>query len=235
MISPAMGITDPSKYEAWYQTRRGRWIAHVEFGLLRRMIDPKAGTSVLDIGCGTGHFSRMFAEGGCRVTGIDTDLAALDFAEKQGGGVKYVSGSAAELPFPPKSFDYCTAVTSLCFVENPASAVSEMLRVSRKVVLLGLLNRHSLLYRDKGGRGSYQGARWDGASDVRKWIDKVEQEYRVSEVVFKSALFLHSASPVARVVERVLPNNLLFGGFLAVKIALCEGGQYCRRHETGDA
>lgn len=36
--------------------------------------------SVLDVGCNTGHFSRMAAETGARVVGIDYDLPALDEA-----------------------------------------------------------------------------------------------------------------------------------------------------------
>jgi len=60
-------------------------------------------------------------------------------------------------------------MTSLCFVANPEQALAEMWRVSRKAVVLGLLNRHSLLYYVGRNRKGYQAARWGELKPVRKW------------------------------------------------------------------
>ena len=46
-----------------------------------------------------------------------------------------------------------------------------MWRVSRKGVVLGLLNQRSLLYRQKRGVGGYKGARWDTLEEVGQWIE----------------------------------------------------------------
>ena len=62
----------PAEYEAWYHTARGAWIAGLEFSLLTRLLRPTAGESLLDAGCGTGHFSRRFRQAGLEVTGIDS-------------------------------------------------------------------------------------------------------------------------------------------------------------------
>ncbi|MHB1141967.1 MAG: class I SAM-dependent methyltransferase [Sulfuricaulis sp.] len=88
---------NPREYEAWYQTARGRWIASREFELMRRLMNPPAGATLLDVGCGTGHFSRRFAAVGTRVTGLDPDAAMLDYARELGGGVNYLRGAATEL------------------------------------------------------------------------------------------------------------------------------------------
>jgi 2-polyprenyl-3-methyl-5-hydroxy-6-metoxy-1,4-benzoquinol methylase len=73
--------------EAWYHTRRGQWIGDREFNLLQNLLSPEAGASLLDVGCGAGHFSRRFARVGFSVTGIDPDFAALKFARVQGDDI----------------------------------------------------------------------------------------------------------------------------------------------------
>lgn len=81
--------TDPASYEAWYHTSRGRWIGDIEFDLLLRLIRPAPGESLLDVGCGTGHFSRRFAQRDLSVAGIDPDSNAIEFAKLQAGDVTY--------------------------------------------------------------------------------------------------------------------------------------------------
>lgn len=203
----------PDEYEAWYETARGRWIAGSEFDLMMRLMKPPAGATLLDVGCGTGHFSRRFAAAGLHVTGLDPDAAMLDYARRLGGGVDYVRGTGAVLPFDDNAYDHATAVTSLCFIADPEQALREMWRVSRRAVLLGLLNRRSLLYRQKHGHGAYRGARWDTAAEVRRWTRRLEP---VPQITVRSAIFLPSGGALARVAEATLPGVLPWGGFLAV-------------------
>lgn len=208
-------ITEPAAYEAWYHTPRGRWIGDREFVLLRSLLRPQAGASLLDVGCGTGYFSRRFARIGLSVTGIDPDPAALTFAGMQGTDIRYVQGTSLELPIPDNAFDYTIAVTSLCFIDDPEQALREMWRVSRRALTLGLLNRHSLLYRRKYGRGSYLGARWDTAGEVLKdWVPALAPAPR--GIVARSAVFLPQGTRMAQWSEQWLPGILPWGGFLAV-------------------
>jgi SAM-dependent methyltransferase len=166
------------------------------------------------VGCGTGYFSRRFAAGALHVTGIDPDQATIDFARRQdAGAVTDLSGSANVLPFPDKSFDYAVANTSRCFVADPASALRELWRVIRRAAVLGLLNRQSRLYREKQGRGGYTGARWDTASDVRRWVAEPECVPHL-----RYGIFLPSGSRLSRLIERVMPPQVPWGGFLAVAV-----------------
>jgi SAM-dependent methyltransferase len=207
----------PADYEAWYRTPRGAWIAQREFDLLWRLLPMQPGATLLDVGSGTGHFARRYAAAGLRVTGLDPDAAALAYARSLGGGIDYRAGDAQALPFPDASFDYCAAVTSLCFVPDPARALAEMWRVARRGVVLGLLHRRSLLYRQKTGRGSYSGARWDDAAAVRAWTAALDPAPAAINPGY--AIFLPDGGTLARLTEGLAPRWLPWGSFLAVGLA----------------
>ena len=208
-------ITDPATYEAWYHTPRGRWIGDREFILLRNLSGTEAGDSLLDAGCGTGYFSRRFARLGLAVSGIDLDLETLKFARTQGEAVHYMQGNALALPFSDNAFDRTIAVTSLCFINDPLPVLRELWRVTRHVLVLGLLNRHSLLHWKKQGQGSYRGARWDTTGEVLKqWIPALSPA--PGEMVLRSAIFLPQGTGMAQWSEQRLPATLPWGGFLAV-------------------
>lgn len=209
-----MSIGDPERYEAWYQTPRGAWIAETEFALLTRLVQPAKGSSLLDVGSGTGYFTRKFAQHGLRVTGVDPDENVTRHAAGLGGNVSYVDGSVASLPFGEAAFDYCAAVTSLCFVNDVHGALAEMWRVSRHGIVLGLLNRHSLLYRHKHNQGGYRGARWDRWSEVKKWLPVLKP--RPAVVRYGTAVYFTNGGKWARVIERFIPWTSPWGGFLAV-------------------
>lgn len=204
---------NPGEYEAWYEMARGRWIAGREFDLMMRLVNPLAGATLLDVGCGTGHFSRRFAAAGLRVAGLDPDPAMLEYARGLSGGVDYLRGTATALPLADRSYDYVAAVTSLCFIADAPRALRELWRVARRAVLLGLLNRRSLLHRQKHDHGGYRGARWDTPTDVRRWARRLEPTPRVT---VRSAIFLPGGGALARAVEPVIPDALPWGAFLAV-------------------
>lgn len=207
---------DPAQYDAWYATPRGAWIGDIEYRLLRRLIAPRAAASILDIGCGTGYFSRRFARDGHAVVGVDHDPAMIDFARAHAAaGERYEAADALALPFGDGSFDYCVSVTALCFMRDERRALEEMVRIARHGVALGLLNRTSLLYWQKGrhgGSGAYRGAHWHSVEEVRALL----AELPLVDSMILSAVFLPSGSPGARALEGLLPGALLCGGFLAV-------------------
>jgi SAM-dependent methyltransferase len=206
----------PEQYDAWYDTPRGRWIGSAEYGLVRSLLDLQPGEDVLDVGCGTGWFTRRVAADGAQVVGLDRDAEALAFARQHSAaGMGYVHGDATELPFADAAFDAVLSVTALCFVEQWPRALAEIVRVSRRRFVLGLLNRRSLLWLGKGrhgGSGAYQGAHWH----TRAEMESALRALPVRNVRYRYGIFLPSGSGVAHALERALPSWLPLGSLLAI-------------------
>jgi len=204
---------DPSLYDAWYHTNKGKWIGNIEFTLLMKLLRPLARQSLLDVGCGTGYFSQRFSDIGLRVTGIDQDMAMLQVAKSKNTKVNYIQASAYRLPFDNMTFDYCSAITSLCFIHEPQAVLKEMWRVSRKGIILGLLNRSSLLHLLKRNSQGYKGARWDTPREIREWCKKITANPQIS---IHTAVWCPIDNSICRLVENILPDKFNYGGFIAL-------------------
>ena len=153
MVNPFTNPALVSGYESWYQTT-GRRADRLEKALLGRLLAgfPQART-LLEVGCGTGHFSRWFAGQGVRVVGLDRSLPMMAEAIRR-GAPSCLHGDALALPFADDTFDLVVLVTTLEFLHDPDQALAEAFRVARQGLILGVLNRHSLLGRQlrvKGG------------------------------------------------------------------------------------
>lgn len=132
------------RYEAWY-AGPGQRADLLEKRLLGKLLgDFPEATTALDVGCGTGHFTRWLAAGGLQTFGLDLSHAMLEEAGRL-GSPPCVQGDALALPFADRAVDVVVMVTTLEFVADPAQALAEAARVARQGILLGVLNRWSAL------------------------------------------------------------------------------------------
>lgn len=204
----------PADYDAWYRTARGRWIGETEYALAARGLAAQPGDSLLDIGCGTGWFTRRAAADGLVTTGLDPNPEWLDYARNcSSPALSWVEGDARDLPFVDACFDHVLSIAALCFVDDERRAVTEAVRVTRRRFALGWLNRTSLLYWQRGrhgGSGAYRGARWHTAREVREMFAGLP----VKNLTLRSAIFLPSGSGFAVRLERGVPSMLPWGGLL---------------------
>lgn len=205
----------PAAYDAWYDSPRGRWIGEVEFALLRRHLgtDRAAGASLLDVGCGTGWFTRRLVAAGFAATGLDVDASMLAFARAHSPPeIDWLRADATRLPFADRAFDTVVSVTALCFVADVPRALAEMVRVARRRVVVGVLNRHSLLGRALRGRGSggYQGAHWHSRAELVRQMATLP----VRDLAVGSAVLLPAGDALARAVERLVPAVTPWGALL---------------------
>lgn len=141
----AFGAEVAAAYDRWLETPAGALAERLQHRLLLRLLDPKWGESVLDVGCGTGETLRRLSDAGLRVTGLDGSEAMLAVARRKLGSVPLFAGDATSLPFDDASFDAAILNTTLEFVDDPLAAIREVTRIARRRVYVGVLNRWSLL------------------------------------------------------------------------------------------
>ncbi|MGD9893099.1 MAG: methyltransferase domain-containing protein [Dehalococcoidia bacterium] len=98
----------------------------------------RPGMSVLDVGCGTGletvRLARLVAPSG-HVTGVDLSDDLLAEARRRASGlglpIDYRQGNAEQLPLPDHAFDIARAERLLLYLDDPAKAVAELVRVTK--------------------------------------------------------------------------------------------------------
>lgn len=202
-------------YEAWYETPPGQRAGAQEKAVLQRLLQhfPEA-HSVLEVGAGTGHFTRWFRAEGLAAVGLDLSKAMLTQAEKL-NSVTLVHGDACQLPFAQSAFDLVAFITTLEFLTCPRKALSEGLRVARQGLFLGVLNRCSPLGIQRRLEGLFQPSIYNKAHfySVRElqrllWSLTGEQAH----IVWGTTLLL-SGWPMPT-------TNQSWGGFIAMALLM---------------
>ena len=132
-------------YEQWLNKSQTKKAFELEAGLMRDLLQPMHGETILDIGCGAGACLKAFLDMGLQVTGLDPSTYMLDIAlEKIGERADLYRGYAEDLPFDDNSFSYASFFTTLEFVEDPVKALEEAFRVAKDRVFIGVLNRYAI-------------------------------------------------------------------------------------------
>ncbi len=198
-----------ARYEEWY-AGPGRRADALEKRLLQKLLVPRA-QAILDIGSGTGHFTRWFRELGLLVVGVDRSEAMLSEAARRNGAT-YVRGDAGALPFADRSFDVVALITTLEFVSDPARALAEAGRVARCGLLLGVLNRHSLLAvrHRRSGKPLWKSARFFTPGDLQRLVRQAIGN-RATSIRWRTTLW-----PLRLPIDLPLP----WGGFIGMMVRL---------------
>jgi ubiquinone/menaquinone biosynthesis C-methylase UbiE len=132
-------------YDQWQHSSEGMLLDQLSTELIIRLLKPKKGERVLDIGCGTGNHLLFFYRIGLDVTGLDASPYMLDIARSRLGHKACLKrGKAEDLPFEDNEFDITTLIFTLEFLDDPLPALQEAGRVTRDRIFLGVLNSLSM-------------------------------------------------------------------------------------------
>ena len=106
-------------FEHYYQNRRRVKIL--------KTLERIGGSNLLDVGCGDGYYLDQAKNMGYVVAGVDTEPSNHPYV---------FQGCAEELPFADKSFDVVMCNRTLEYVDHPGLVVAELVRVSRKHIII---------------------------------------------------------------------------------------------------
>jgi len=161
-------------YDRWYETADGKAHDRQQKAAVVRVLPLPLvhDARLLDIGCGTGHWSRFFASLGFGVAGVDISLPMIEQTRARAGSRgPFGVADACSLPFGDDVFDVVAAMTVVEFVPDAEAVVAEMFRCVRKdgAVLIGTLNRLAPLNRNRvaAGKEPYASARLFSPTELR--------------------------------------------------------------------
>lgn len=185
------------------------------------MVNPRAGESLLVVGCGAGDFVRIFQQKKCQVTGLDDSAKLLAQARRKlSSQCELVEGDAEELPFSDNEFDVTALIFRPGMMSEPSKAITEAVRVSRKRVFIGFYNRHSFVGTEQAireflGIPDESAMRFFGIGEMKLIVSQISGNSRIR---WGSALCL--PGPISRLfseLEELLPikNNPL-GAFAGI-------------------
>ena len=198
-------------WEERYQKRsfKARQAALVECLQARDLV----GSSWLDAGCGTGTLSRLLAERGCKVLGVD---AAIEMVEAAGQLVRGESvqlkfervETIARLPMASQSCDGVLCSSVLEYVADVDACLREFARVLRPagLLLVSVPNRHSIVRLTQIGChrvGKWMGQSWFSFLDYSHNQYSADQfERRLAASGFCSEKVVAFGSPLPKWVQR---------------------------------
>lgn len=143
-------------YDRWYETPVGATVDRMEKRAFLKLLDPKPGETLLEVGSGTGHWSLWFRSLGLGVMGLEISpgmvaVARRKMAKKGWKGIRLVRGDGRQLPFREASFDMVTAIAALEFIPEYPRVLDEMWRCTRcgGRMVIGVLNLRSFFARPR--------------------------------------------------------------------------------------
>ncbi len=105
---------------------------------LRNAIGLGEGKMAIDLGAGTGKFSKLLLATGAKVVAVDPVVPMLDRLRRDVPGVEAVVGNAEHIPLAAESADAVLCAQSFHWFATPA-AVAEIRRVLKPGGVLGLI------------------------------------------------------------------------------------------------
>ena len=115
-------------------------------------LEPLAGRSLLDAGCGGGRYAIPAAKAGAtRVLGLDFSEPMLELgrrtaaADGVGAACEFVNGDLLTYPIAEKSFDYAIAIGFFDYQADALAALRALVRAARRRVFVSLPKRWHVL------------------------------------------------------------------------------------------
>jgi SAM-dependent methyltransferase len=189
----------------------------------------RAGSRVLDVGCGPGALTAELARrtDASRVAAVDPVAHFVESCRARVPGADVRQAPAEQLPFTDGSFDAALSQLVLTFMRDADAALGEMRRVVRpggivaacmwapgeQMQLLGLFEQAATRFGSAGGDGGGEGSRYRRREELEGLFDRagleqveaellsVESRYASSDELWES--FRSAPGPVGALFARL--------------------------------
>jgi ubiquinone/menaquinone biosynthesis C-methylase UbiE len=214
-----------NNYDSWYDSDKGRMYDRLEKKAISRYLPLSTkDKKLLEVGCGTGHWSQFFSEHGFEVTGVDVSERMIDIAKSKNiSNASFQVADGHSLPFADDTFNVTAAITTLEFVHNAKTVVREMVRCTHKregLLIIGVLNALARFNRKRqqDPESLYAKARLFSPSQLKQFLEPFGKLV-IDTVGFvpNQKLFLPLA-PLIDTFGRIL--NIPYGVFITAKVKL---------------
>jgi ubiquinone/menaquinone biosynthesis C-methylase UbiE len=167
-------------YDRYYETEEGRIVDALEKEIIRSFLEMTSGGKMLEVGCGTGHWTKYFLDSKkfSEIIAIDSSEAMLEIAQRKIlDKVCFELANAEKLPFNNNKFDVVVAITVMEFVNDIPLAFDEIYRVLRTggCFIGGFLNQNSVLGEHKDKSEIFRTAHFFTEIELRSYLDRFGQ------------------------------------------------------------
>ena len=198
-------------YDHWYDTAEGAMYDRLEKQAVRELLLKNThGEKLLDVGCGTGHWSQFFRELGFTVTGVDISPEMIRVADgKNINRASFKIADAHHLLFEDGMFDVSVAITTLEFVRNPAGVIHEMARCTKHSngkLIFGVLNYCASINRKRKMKNNqpYSNAQFFTPRQLRNMLNPYGEPKVFSTAFVPSTNYLLFLAPIFNKIGRLL-------------------------------
>lgn len=143
---------DAARFDAIYEDRKGafarfmddvwRGVVRRRYELVLRRLEPLAGKSVLDVGCGSGRYCLAYAQrGASRVVGVDFAAAMIELARQHAQSLGVADRCEFRVGSFPEAvsdgpFDASTAMGFFDYVAAPVPIIARMRELTRSTMIM---------------------------------------------------------------------------------------------------
>ncbi|MFW5821553.1 MAG: class I SAM-dependent methyltransferase [Bacteroidota bacterium] len=175
-----MNIFQKSKiaeeYDAYYLSDFGKQVDKIEKEMISGLLKNIPRGEMIDVGCGTGHWTEFFVDKGFKVKGIDASTAMLNIARNKKINADFLQADSEDLPFEDESQHFVASIAMLEFVENREKVIDEIYRILKKGgrFILGALNADSVPGRNKDEDEVFKHARFWKKDEIDPMFSRFE-------------------------------------------------------------
>jgi ubiquinone/menaquinone biosynthesis C-methylase UbiE len=175
-----------NKYDLYYQTEIGNNVNQIEEKLVTDLLKDIPRTKMLELGCGTGHWTNFFVNKGYKVTATDISDAMLQIAKQKNLNADFIKADSSKIPFEDNSFDIISSITMLEFVEDQDKVLEEIQRVLKPggYFILGSLNALSEIGKNKNQDDTFRDAKFLSKEELTNKLKLIGKPSILSGVFF---------------------------------------------------